>query len=142
MLRVAIFSLILICTSCFLGNNPFPKRYLGEYSAVQDAYKVQVNGDAITIPEAKMDLKFEYNVLWLTTPKQVIRGSYSVKAETDQYYSLIVALDNGSVEEWQLLKKGDKKIIRKSINPKPETIFLKEYFSFKGNFRNSIHLLV
>ena len=124
MQRIAIFSLILICASCFFGNNPFPKRYLGEYSAKQDAYEVKVNGDAITVPEAEMDLKLEYNVLWLTTPKQVIRGSYSVKAKTDQYYTLIVALDNGVVEEWQLQRKGDKKIIRKAINPQPETIFL------------------
>jgi hypothetical protein len=126
MLRITIFSLILICTSCSLGNNPFPKRYLGEYSAKQDSYKVGVNGDAITIPEAELDLKFEYNVLWLTTPKQVIRGSYSVKAKTDQYYTLIVALDNGAVEEWQLHRQGEKKIIRKSIKPQPETIFLKD----------------
>lgn len=126
MYRVAVFSLILICSSCFMGNNPFPKRYLGEYSAKQDAYKVQVNGDAITIPEAELTLKLEYNVLWLTTPKQVMRGSYSVKAKTDQYYTFIVALDNGVVEEWQLQRKGDKKIIRKSINPQPETIFLKD----------------
>lgn len=124
MQRIAIFSLILICTSCFLGNNPFPKRYLGEYSAKQEAYKVQINGDAIEVPEAELDLKLEYNVLWLTTPKQVIRGSYTVKAKTDQYYTLIVALDNGVVEEWQLQIKGDKKIIRKAIKPQPETIFL------------------
>lgn len=124
MQRIAIFSLILICTSCFLGNNPFPKRYLGEYSAKQEAYKVQINGDAIEVPEAELDLKLEYNVLWLTTPKQVIRGSYTVKAKTDQYYTLIVALDNGVVEEWQLQRKGDKKIIRKAIKPQPETIFL------------------
>lgn len=124
--RIAIFSLILICTSCFLGNNPFPKRYLGEYSAKQEAYEVQMGGEAITIPEAKLDLKLEYNVLWLTTPKQVMRGSYTVKAKTDQYYTLIVALDNGVVEEWQLMRTGDKKIIRNSINPQPKTIFLKE----------------
>jgi hypothetical protein len=124
MQRIAIFLLVLSFTSCFFGNNPFPKRYLGEYSAQQDSYEVKINGDAITIPEADLSLKFEYNVLWLTTPKQVIRGSYSVKAKTDQYYTLLVALDNGVVEEWQLQRKGDKKIIRKAIKPQPETIFL------------------
>jgi len=126
MQRIAILMLVLSFTSCFFGNNPFPKRYLGEYSAKQDSYEVQVNGDAITIPEADLNLKLEYNVLWLTTPKQVIRGSYSVKAETKQYYTLIVALDNGVVEEWQLQRKGNKKIIRKAIKPQPETIFLKD----------------
>jgi hypothetical protein len=124
MQRIAIFVLVLSLSSCFFRNNPFPKRYLGEYSAKQDSYKIQMNGDAITIPAAKLELKLEYNILWLTTPKQVIRGSYAVKAKTDQYYTFIVALDNGVVEEWQLQRKGDKKIIRKSIKPQPETIFL------------------
>lgn len=125
MQRIAIFLVVLSFTSCFFGNNPFPKRYLGEYGAKQEAYKVKLNGDSVEVPAVELDLKLEYNELWLTTPKQVIKGTYEVKAKTKQYYTLLVELENGVTEEWKLHKKG-KKVIRNAIAPKPETIFVKD----------------
>ncbi|MEX1192588.1 MAG: hypothetical protein WEA99_11490 [Brumimicrobium sp.] len=125
MQRVVFFILFLSLTSCFFGNRPFPKRFLGEYEAEQEAYEVNLNGDAVKVPATQLDLKLEYNNLWLTTPNQVVKGTYEIKAETKQYYTFKVELENGVVEEWQLHRKG-KKIIRKAISPQPVTIFLKE----------------
>ncbi|MDX1653324.1 MAG: hypothetical protein R3277_12575 [Brumimicrobium sp.] len=108
-----------------MSNKPFPKKYLGDYNTTQESYSVYVQDDTIEVPAAKMELKLAYNELWLSTPGQIIKATYTVKAETKQYYTFLVELDNGIIEEWQLHPRG-KKIVRKAIAPRPESIFLKK----------------
>ena len=122
-----IFSFILsalLWSSCMMGNRPFPKKYLGTYEGTQDAYEVVVNENVIEVPASEYSLELAYNELWLTTEKQVIHGTYEVSAETDMYYAFTVQMKNGTVEEWQLWKKG-KRLIRKEMLPKPEVVFVK-----------------
>lgn len=109
---------------CGNSNKLFPKKYLGDYHGVQDTYEIKMNGDPITIPAANYELVLDYGKLWLSSPKQKMEGTYKVKAETKMYYTFIVSLENGVVEEWQLWKKG-KRLIRKAIAPQPELIFVK-----------------
>ena len=106
-------------------SNTFPKKYLGTYNGIQEAYEVSMNGDPITVPAAQYELLLDDGKLWITSPKQKIEATYEVKLETDMYYNLVVQLETGVVEEWQLWKKGEK-LIRKSIAPKPDVIFLAE----------------
>lgn len=109
--------------SCKMGDRPFPKRYLGTYEGTQDAYTIEVTGGDVVVPESTYSLQLAYNELWLTTEKQVIHGTYEVKAETDMYYAFTVNMKNGTVEEWQLWKKG-KRLIRKEMSPKPEVVLV------------------
>jgi hypothetical protein len=125
MQRYILYILVLfILTSCSV-NKPFPKRYLGDYVGTQQAYDVQMNGDAVTVPETKYRLTLTYGELWLTSPQQTITGNYQMIAETKMYYKFDVHLGNGIVEEWQLWKKS-KNLTRKGIAPQPETIFVAE----------------
>lgn len=117
--------LVLVTSSCMMGNRPFPKKYLGTYEGTQDSYKVKFNGDEVTIPAAEFSLELAYNELWLTTEKQVIHGTYDVQAETDMYYAFSVKMKNGVTEEWQLWKKGGR-LLRIAITPKPEVVFVAE----------------
>lgn len=127
MIKQLIFMTLLltiVLSSCMMGNRPFPKRYLGTYEGTQDAYTVNVNDEVIKVPAAEYSLELAYDELWLTTEKQVIHGTYEMKAETDMYYAFTVHMKNGTTEEWQLWKKG-KRLIRKKMPPKPEVVLVK-----------------
>lgn len=115
--------LSLFVFSCANSNQLFPKKYLGNYQGTQEVYKVVIEEKEITIPEAKYELVLEYGTLYLISPRQNIKGSYSVVADTKMYYSLKVRLENGVIEEWQLWKKG-KRLIRKPSAPQPELVFI------------------
>ncbi len=114
-----LFFLMFSCGS----SNMFPRKYLGTYHGIQEAYEVSMNGEPITVPSAKYELILDYGKLWLTSPKQKLEANYEVKLETEMYYHLVVELETGVVEEWQLWKKG-KKLIRKTVAPQPDVIFL------------------
>ncbi|RYM32872.1 hypothetical protein ERX46_12505 [Brumimicrobium glaciale] len=114
-----LFMFLFSCST----SNLFPRKYLGTYHGVQEAYEVSMNGSPITVPAAEYELLLDNGKLWITSPKQKIEASYEVKLETEMYYNLVVQLETGVVEEWQLWKKGAK-LIRKSIAPKPDVIFL------------------
>ena len=114
-----LFIFLFSCST----SNLFPRRYLGLYHGMQDAYEVSMNGSPITIPAAEYELLLDDGQLWLTSPKQKIEASYELKLETEMYYSLVVKLETGVFEEWQLWKKG-KKLIRKCAAPMPDVIFL------------------
>lgn len=115
--------LIFFLAACGNNDKLFPKKYLGSYHGVQEAYEIRMAGDPIEVPSAKYELILAYGKLWMSSPKRKLEATYTVKAETKMYYTFIVNLENGVVEEWQLWKKG-KKIIRKSISPQPELIFV------------------
>lgn len=119
----SILLLLLVTSSCMMGNRPFPKRYLGTYEGTQEAYTININDDEVVVPASPFSLELAYNELWLTTEKQIIHGTYEVKAETDMYYSFVVHMKNGVTEEWQLWKKGGR-LIRKEMPPKPEVVFV------------------
>ena len=114
--------LMMVISSCMMGNRPFPKKYLGSYEGTQDPYQVKVNDEEVMIPAAEFSLELAYNELWLTTEKQVIHGTYDIK-ETEMYYAFVVNMKNGVTEEWQLWKKGGK-LVRKEMTPKPEVVFV------------------
>ncbi|RFC53694.1 hypothetical protein [Brumimicrobium aurantiacum] len=118
-------ALLLILVSCGTSGNLFPKKYLGEYQGVQESYELSMNGEPVTVPETQYELLLDYHTLWMTTPRQKIEASYELKAETDMYYALLVEIESGVIEEWQLWKKGEK-LIRKSIAPQPDVIFVAE----------------
>ncbi|HLW30405.1 MAG TPA: hypothetical protein VKX29_06080 [Brumimicrobium sp.] len=115
--------LFFLLIACGNSDKLFPKKYLGNYHGTQDAYEIRMEGDPIEVPSAKYELVLDYGKLWMSSPKQKMEGVYKVKAETKMYYTFVVKLENGVVEEWQLWKKG-KKLIRKSIAPQPELIFV------------------
>lgn len=117
--------LFILLTACGNSNKLFPKKHLGIYEGKQGAYEVSMNGEPITVPAANYKLQLAYGELWITTPKQKLAATYSVVAETKMYYSFIVHIENGVIEEWQLWKKGGR-LIRKSIAPRPEVWFLKD----------------
>ncbi|HLV41517.1 MAG TPA: hypothetical protein VKY37_04500 [Brumimicrobium sp.] len=124
MRNLLLFGLLfLLLSACNNSNKLFPKKYLGSYHGTQDAYEVSMGETAIEVPTAEYELVLDYGKLWMTTPKQKMEGSYEVKAETKMYYTFVVTLENGVVEEWQLWKKG-KRLIRKPIAPQPELIFI------------------
>ncbi len=111
-------------SSCGNGDRLFPKKHLGRYEGRQEAFEVSMNGEPVVVPAAEHELTLAYNELWLKTPKQNIAASYKVIVETKMYYSLLVEFESGSVEEWQLWKRG-RKLVRKPVPPIPEVIFLK-----------------
>lgn len=114
--------LFLFLSAC--GNHSFfPKKYLGSYHGMQESYKVEMGGEAIEIPPSEYRLVLDYGKLWLSSPQQKIAANYKVTGETEMYYTLVVDLENGVVEEWQLWKKG-KRLIRKANAPRPELIFI------------------
>lgn len=104
-------------------KKPFPKRYLGNYYGIQEKYNIKIGGETIEIPSATYTLVLDYGTIWLVTQQQNVAASYSVKAETKMYYTFTVKLESGITEEWQLWKKG-RRLIRKSIAPQPDIIFL------------------
>ncbi|PWH86026.1 hypothetical protein [Brumimicrobium oceani] len=116
-----LFTLLFSCST----SNVFPKKYLGTYKGNQEAYEVSMNGEPILVPAAEYELLLDNGRLWITSPKQKLEATYEVKLETEMYYNLVVQLETGVVEEWQLWKKGEK-LIRKSIAPKPDVIFIAE----------------
>lgn len=113
----------LFFTACGNSDKLFPKKYLGSYHGIQEAYEVSMGEEPIEIPASKYDLVLTYGKLWLSSSKQTLEGTYEVKAETKMYYTFAVELENGVVEEWQLWKKG-KRLIRKPTSPQPEIIFV------------------
>lgn len=117
--------LFFLLSSCGSSSKLFPKKYLGTYQGIQSPYEVKIDGESITVPKIQFELVLDYSQLWLATSNQKVTASYEVKAETKLYYALLVHLESGIIEEWQLWRKGGK-LIRKSIAPKPEVIFLKE----------------
>lgn len=125
-MRLSIFfaSLVFVLFSCGTSSNVFPKKHLGAYHGVQEAYTVNVNGEKIEVPSAEYEVILGENQLWMTTPKQKIQGTYEIKAQTDMYYTFIVELETGVKEEWRFWKEGQK-LIRTPISPQPELIFLK-----------------
>jgi len=123
---VLIFSVvIMLVSSCFLGNRPFPKRYLGTYTGEQSMYTTDIDGAEVTFEPTSYTLELTYDELWLSTEERVLHGDYSVTADTDRYYAIRVKLESGVIEEWQIMK-SDEKLIRKAVEPQPEVIFVKE----------------
>jgi hypothetical protein len=118
-----IFSILFFLLTACGTSNLFPRKHLGTYHGVQEAYSVSMNGEPITVPAADYELVLDYGKLWITSPKQKLEASYEMKLETELYYSLIVQIETGVVEEWQLWKKGNK-LIRKATAPQPDVIFL------------------
>lgn len=116
---------LLIVSSCMLGDRPFPKRYLGTYSGEQAAYSAAIDGESMSFEPITYELELTYDELWLSTAQRVLHGTYSVTADTDRYYAIRVKLENGVIEEWQIMK-SDEKLIRKAIEPEPEVIFVQE----------------
>ena len=115
--------LFFVLFACSNSNKLFPKKYLGSYHGVQEVYEITMDGTSIQVPSAQYELVLDYGKLWMSSPKQKIAGTYEVKAETELYYTFIVNLESGVVEEWQLWKKGNK-LIRKPMAPQPEMIFI------------------
>ena len=115
--------LFFVLIACSSSDKLFPKKYLGSYHGVQEVYEITMDGTSIQVPSAQYELVLDYGKLWMSSPKQKIAGTYEVKAETELYYTFIVNLESGVVEEWQLWKKGNK-LIRKPMAPQPEMIFI------------------
>lgn len=123
--RITVLSLLVfICGSFFWWNRPFPKRLLGNYTGIQEAYEVQFNDQKAVVPESDIRIKLAYDQLLIQTPLQTKKVSYTVKDKTRNYYNLEVEIENKRVENWRLFRKG-KKIVRPPLAPHPETIFLK-----------------
>lgn len=107
-----------------VGKNPIPKRLIGTYTGTQDSYEVMVNKSPVTIPSVNLTLKLSYNELLLSSPNKVTKGRYQVTAPTKKYYSLKVYFEDGTIENWQLFRRG-KKILRDGLNPRPSMVFVK-----------------
>ncbi len=117
--------LIFLFLSCGSSSQLFPKKYLGAYHGIQEAYTFKMNGTAVEVPKTNYDVVLDEGKLWLTTPRQTREADYTVKAKTKMYYNLKVAFQNGVVEEWQLWKKG-KRLIRIPTAPQPKVTFLEK----------------
>lgn len=121
------FSLLIGLTflffSCGNSDQLFPKKYLGKYHGVQEAYKIKMNGESVEVPQTEYDVVLDNGKLWLTSPRQTIEANYDVKATTKMYYNLKVVFENDIVEEWQLWKKG-KRLIRIPTTPQPKVTFV------------------
>lgn len=123
--KIIIVLSVVFLASCGGGDKLFPKKYIGNYAGMQESYEITANEVTVEVKEAEYSLVLDYGQLWLTTPRQKITAKYNVKAETDMYYALNVQLENGVVEEWKLWKKGGR-LIRETIKPEPNIIFLKQ----------------
>lgn len=88
-------------------------------------YTTDIDGAEVIFEPTTYTLELTYDELWLSTEERVLHGEYSVIADTDRYYAIRVKLENGVIEEWQIMK-SDEKLIRKAIEPQPEVIFVKE----------------
>ena len=109
--------------SCGNNDQLFPKKYLGKYHGVQEAYKIKMNGESVEVPQTNYDVVLDAGKLWLTSPRQTIEANYDVQATTKMYYNLKVVFENDIVEEWQLWKKG-KRLIRIPTAPQPKVTFV------------------
>src|SRR5690554_8113113 len=108
-------------TACGNSDKLFPKKYLGSYHGIQEAYEVSVGEEPVEIPASKYDLVLTYEKYWLSSSKQTLEGTYEVKAETKMNYTFDVDLENGVVEEWQLWKTG-KRLIRNPTSRQSEVM--------------------
>ena len=105
--------------------NPFPKRLLGEYTAIQESYSMWVDGKEVSIPELEIKVELlNYEKLIIQTPNGLQKHDYSLKNKTKSYFNLSVQIDNDIAETWKLFKRP-RKIIRPEQSPRPATIFLK-----------------
>lgn len=109
---------------CGAGKKPIPKRLIGTYAGEQDSYEVIINNTPCTIPSVDLTVRLSYNELLLSSPNKVIKGRYQVTAPTKKYYSLKVYFEDGTIENWQLFRRG-KKIHRDGLNPRPSMVFVK-----------------
>lgn len=123
-----LFLLLIVSTfftACATSTSLFPNRLQGEYHGTQPAYTLKINGNELKIPAEKFTLTLNDNTIFLHSDQQDSKATYTVKAETKMYYSLSVTMENGTIEEWKLWKKG-KRFIRTPVSPQPQTIFLKD----------------
>lgn len=120
---IFLMCLLFISAACGNSNRLFPKKYLGDYHGVQEAYTIKMNGSSVEIPQTSYNVVLDEEKLWLTTPRQTLEANYNVQAKTDMYYNLKVTFENGIVEEWQLWKKG-KRLIRIPTAPQPKVTFV------------------
>lgn len=107
------------------GKNPLPKRLIGAYNGVQDAYAMNVNNDVVNVPSVQLTVKLSYNELILSSPNKVLKARYEVTSPTKKYYALKVYFEDGSIENWQLYRRG-KKILRDGVHPSPSMVFVKK----------------
>lgn len=120
--------LFLITLAFFIlssaGKKPIPKRLIGTYIGLQDAYEVKVNDDLVLVPSVQLTVKLSYNELILSSPNKVLKARYEVSSPTKKYYAIKVFLEDGTIENWQLFRKG-KKILRDGLHPRPSMVFVK-----------------
>ncbi|MDG0972571.1 MAG: hypothetical protein P8O07_00285 [Crocinitomicaceae bacterium] len=109
---------------CGAGKKPIPKRLIGTYVGEQDSYEMIINNTPFTIPSVDLTVRLSYNELLLSSPNKVTKGRYQVTAPTKKYYSLKVYFEDGTIENWQLFRRG-KKIHRDGLNPRPSVVFVK-----------------
>ena len=123
------FKFLFLLSLAFLmlssaGKKPIPKRLIGNYTGTQDAYEINISNDLVNVPAVELTVKLSYNELILSSPNKVLKARYEVKSPTKKYYALKVYFEDGSIENWQLYRRG-KKILRDGLHPRPSMVFVK-----------------
>lgn len=123
------FKFLFLLSLAFLmlssaGKNPLPKRLISNYSGTQEAYEINVNDNPVNVPAVQLTVKLSYNELILSSPSKVLKARYEISSPTKKYYALKVYFEDGSIENWQLYRKG-KKILRDGLHPRPSMVFVK-----------------
>ena len=106
------------------GKKPIPKSLIGNYSGTQEAYEIKINNKLVEVPAVQLTVKLGYNELLLSSPNKIMKARYEVSAPTKKYYALKVYFEDGSIENWQLYRRG-KKILRDGVHPRPSMVFVK-----------------
>lgn len=105
--------------------NPFPKRLLGDYSGMQEAYNLNIDNENLEVPKTPVSIELiNFSKILIRHGQETLNATYIVKDKTKSYYNLDVTIENNEKENWQLYRKG-KKIIRPARAPRPEIILLK-----------------